>query len=369
MKIAYFSFIDPKNNILSLNATAKNIYFGSGGNTGNLVHINAYLDVLEKHQLTQCSLHDHRTIHQNDILLIACANQIGNHHILNKEISELIKKIKIPIIACCLGTQNNNMEKLDILEKKHLSNIDFFKNISDKRISNHPNISVRGHYSKDVLSFYGLSDTTVTGCISSMLFKKNIGAILKNKYLNHQINNVCIAGNNPLNGYDWVERPLMELVERYNGIHVVQSPEAMFALVNGENIDELKDKFEKAYGMSKDDIRRWFVRHGKFFTNTNNWLETMRLYDLVVGTRYHGVAIGIQAEIMGTILSIDSRTEELAQTSGIKYTPIKNCQNKNYQEILEASLWEYSDFTKLDIQTEFCKNQFDLFFTQNQIIL
>jgi hypothetical protein len=170
-----------------------------------------------------------------------------------------------------------------------------------------------------------------------MLFKKNIGAILKNKYLNHQINNVCIAGNNPLNGYDWVERPLMELVERYNGIHVVQSPEAMFALVNGENIDELKDKFEKAYGMSKDDIRRWFVRHGKFFTNTNNWLETMRLYDLVVGTRYHGVAIGIQAEIMGTILSIDSRTEELAQTSGIKYTPIKNCQNKNYQEILEAS--------------------------------
>jgi hypothetical protein len=47
MKIAYFSFIDPKNNILSLNATAKNIYFGSGGNTGNLVHINAYLDVLK----------------------------------------------------------------------------------------------------------------------------------------------------------------------------------------------------------------------------------------------------------------------------------------------------------------------------------
>jgi len=368
MKIAYADFIEPKNKILPINITSKDIYSATGGNTGNLIHINSYLSVLKEHEMNHCSLYDTEFINKNDILLITCANQIGNHHIFSNAGIEAIKKIKIPIIACCLGAQNIDTDKLDILDDQHLINIEFFKVIADKRASNYPNISVRGQYSKDVLSFYGINDTTVTGCVSSLLFLNNIGKILKNKYNNKPITNICIAGNNPVNNCVWIDKTLIELVERYHGIHIVQSPAAMFGIVNGEEIeDDIMNELKKIYGMHKNDIMRWFIRYGRVFTNTDHWINVMKLYDLVVGTRYHGVIAGIQAGTIGTLFTIDSRTKELAKTTGIKNIPINMLKNKNYKQIIQMSNWSDEDFTRLDTQTLFCKKQFASFFRNNGI--
>jgi polysaccharide pyruvyl transferase WcaK-like protein len=40
-------------------------------------------------------------------------------------------------------------------------------------------------------------------------------------------------------------------------------------------------------------------------------------YDAVVGARYHGVALGVQSEVPGILIAIDSRTYELGKATGI----------------------------------------------------
>jgi len=58
-------------------STVKDIAEICGGNTGNLVHINVYAKVLKNHCLTPCSELDTEFINSQDLLLIKCANQIG----------------------------------------------------------------------------------------------------------------------------------------------------------------------------------------------------------------------------------------------------------------------------------------------------
>lgn len=367
MNIATIDWISTDIKKKPIGSTAKEYYCFSGGNTGNLVHLNSYEKVLHNHSLNNCYFPDVEFINSQDLLLIKCANQIGKHFNPSDVLFGFIEQINIPIMMCCLGVQYHNFNNLDILPQDNKWP-ELLKIISSKKISGYPNISVRGEYSQKVLNFYGI-ESTVTGCISTLLFEDNLGTILKNKYKNKKINNVCVAGNNPYNKASaWLEKELKLITEEYNGVHIGQSPLEIFQLIHGENI-EIPDKFSSIYDMDDEDLRRWFIRYGRMFYNTNDWSSVMKLYDLVIGTRYHGVAIGLQSKILGTIFTIDSRTKELATTNGIKHIDVNMLKNKNYAEILEMSLWHDEDYNYLNQQVDFCKNQFNLFFSNNKVIV
>jgi hypothetical protein len=348
-------------------SSAKEHYNFCGGNTGNLVHLNSYEPVLKNHKVTHCNCSDINFINSQDLLLIKCANLLGPHHNPDSFIISQLEKINIPIIICCIGAQNKNFDNLDILSE-NTRWPEFFQIINSKRISDYPNISVRGKYTQKVLNFYGV-ESIVTGCISTLLFKDNLGTILKQKYTNKQVDNICVAGNNPYNyAAVWIEKQLQLITEKYNGIHIAQSPLEIFKLIHGEDV-KIPDSFLKMYDMNHEEIKRWYMRYGKIFYNTDAWSSVMKLYDMVIGTRYHGVAMGLQSEILGTLFFIDSRTKELAMTSGIKHMDVNLLQNKNYKEILEMSLWNNEDYAYLNEQVNFSKNQFHLFFSNNKVIL
>lgn len=367
VNIATIDWIKYENKKTPISSTAKDHYYFCGGNTGNLVHLNAYDKVLKNHSIKSCYFEKIDDINCQDILLIKCANQIGNKSPPSDFLFESIEKINIPIAMCCLGVQHDNCEDLNILSKDNRWP-ELLKIISSKRTSEYPNISVRGEYSKKVLNFYGI-ESVVTGCVSTLLFKNNLVTILKNKYKNKKINNVCVAGNNPHNDISfWLEKQLKIIIEEYNGIHIAQSPLDIFKLVHGEDA-EIPKSYLTIYDMDNEQIKRWFIRYGRMFYNTDYWSSVMKLYDMVIGTRYHGVAIGLQSEILGTMFSIDSRTKELATTNGIKHIDVSLLKNKNHEEILEMSIWQENDYDYLDQQVNYCKNQFDLFFSQNKIFI
>lgn len=334
-------------------STVKDIYYGCGGNTGNLVHVNAYEKILKNHCLTPCSEFDTEFINSQDLLLIKSANQIGVHVEFARSFYQSIEKVKIPIIMCCLGAQNNDLDNVDILSRDS-SCLDLFKLVSSKNTSEYPNISVRGEYSQRVLKFYGI-ESVITGCINTMLFRDKLGSYLRNKYLNKNIKNICVAGGNP---YDpkcsWLEIKLRIITENHNGIYICQDIDDLFSLIHGEYV-EIPDFFEEIYSLDKEEVQRWFVKYGKTFLNTDYWSNVMKLYDMVVGPRYHSISIGLQNETIGTIFSIDSRTKELAITNGIKHIDVDLLKNKNYNEILEMSLWNNEDYNYLDHQINFCK--------------
>jgi hypothetical protein len=367
MNIATIDWISTDNKKKPIGSTAKDHFHFCGGNTGNLVHLNAYEKVLSNHSLNSCQFSDADFINSQHLLLIKCANQIGKHFNPSDMLLSFIEQIDIPIIMCSLGIQYHNFNDLDILPQDTRWP-ELLKIISSKRISDYPNISVRGEYSQRVLNYYGV-ESTVTGCVSTSLFEDNLGTILKNKYKDKKINSVCVAGNNPYNEVStWLEKELKLITEEYNGVHIAQSPLEIFKLIHGENI-EIPDSFLKTYDMSREELRRWFIRYGKMFYNTDDWSSVMKLYDLVIGTRYHGIAMGLQNEIIGTVFAIDSRTKELAITNGIKHIDVNLLKNKNYKEILEMSMWQEDDYSYLDQQVNYCKNQLDLFFNQNGVKL
>lgn len=368
MKICYIDFIDPIKKKIDIRSTSLNYFSACGGNSGNIVHLETYNKLFRSHILNHTMLSDINFINEHDMLLIKCANQLSKKFNVSDKSIECLNRINIPIIVCCLGAQHTNTTDIDIIPADH-SVLRFFKTINTKRFSIHPNISVRGHYTQKVLQNYGI-DSTVTGCITSTSYPNNIGEILKNKYRSKIPNNICIAGNNPYNGCSkWLDPKMIQIIDKYNGICISQSPEQIMALSHGEKC-EIPNILREIFDTTNDDlIRRWFLKYSKIFYNIDTWSNIIKLYDMVIGTRFHGVAIGIMNQIMGTIFTIDSRTTELAETSGIKYIPINELQNKSHQDIIDMSIWKDEDFAKLDRQTEFSKDQFDVFFSQNGLIV
>jgi polysaccharide pyruvyl transferase WcaK-like protein len=48
-------------------------------------------------------------------------------------------------------------------------------------------------------------------------------------------------------------------------------------------------------------------------------MDTLRRHDLTIGSRYHGVALALQAGRMGLTVTIDSRTRELCENTGVPH--------------------------------------------------
>lgn len=363
MRLAYFNWIPPHLGRIDLSAGPAEIFRASGRNMGNLVHLNAYEKILRGHEFTRVDVHEVEKINTHDLLLVGCANQLGKHLQISDGAIECLEKIKIPIIACSLGAQAETNESVDFLSPD-ASSIKFFRIINSKRGGSGPNISVRGGFSQRVLKHHGI-DSVVTGCITTLQFKPQIGEILRNKFLGKEIRNVCVAGTNPLHKWaSQIEKQLMEIVESYHGVHIVQSPQDMISLAMG-NGGEIPDWFEQVYQMPKQEIRRWFVRFGRIFTNTELWGNVLGMYDLAIGARYHGVALAIASETLGTVFSIDSRTSELCETSGIKKLEIKELLNKTPGEIIDMCTWTQEDYDKLSKQSEIFKNEYRIFIKDN----
>lgn len=368
MKICYIDFIDPSKKKIDIGSTSMSYFLACGRNSGNIVHLDTYNKLFKSHTLNHGTMSDVDFINQHDMLLIKCANQLSKSFSMSNHFIEHLNRIDIPIIACCLGAQHTNTADIDIIPANH-NILKFFRTINQKRFSAYPNISVRGNYTQRVLKYYGI-DSTVTGCITSTSYADNIGKILKNKYQSKAPTNICVAGNNPYNKCStWLDPRMIEIIDKYNGIYISQSPEDIIALSHGE-AQKIPDILREIFHTTNDDIiRKWFLRYSRVFYNIDTWSNIISLYDMVIGTRFHGVAIGIMNEIMGTIFAIDSRTTELAETSGIKYIPVNNLKHQSCEDIINMSIWKDEDFEKLDIQTKFCKNQFSIFFSQNGLTL
>jgi hypothetical protein len=70
---------------------------------------------------------------------------------------------------------------------------------------------------------------------------------------------------------------------------------------------------------SPEQFKNWLKTFGATFFDVGAWMEHYRHFDLVIGTRIHGVALAIQAGLPGICIAHDSRTLELCQTMKIPH--------------------------------------------------
>jgi polysaccharide pyruvyl transferase WcaK-like protein len=65
---------------------------------------------------------------------------------------------------------------------------------------------------------------------------------------------------------------------------------------------------------SPEEFKAWCRRFAYAFYDVRAWMDFLRRFDFVVGTRFHGAMLAIQAGIPAACIAHDSRTYEMCQT-------------------------------------------------------
>ena len=303
---------------------SRECYRLAGRNTGNFAFTAAI-----KQQLTGWD--DPPNVHwadassclrkQGRICVIPGANKLGPHQDLGGA-AAILERAEIPIVVVTLGAQSNTDYRIPEIPEGTLS---WIRAIVDRRVSDCENIGVRGEFSRTVLASYGFDGARVIGCPSLFLNPSNrLGSRIMRK-ARVLAPRVAVAAGGPGRGHlAGIERSLIRMVTATDGAYICQAPLAMTALARGD-YDELDDgelDSCRTYvdpDMTVDQFKRWTRRHAVVFFDVWAWMEFLRDFDFVVGTRIHGVLLGMQVGVPGLCIVSDSRTRELCETMNIPH--------------------------------------------------
>lgn len=288
----------------------------------------------------------------NSNLIIPMANNIGPHMDILKQ-GPKISGVDKKAVVIGIGAQWS----LDQKEKNvPPGTIEWLKMVSD--MSDTPNISVRGHVTNDFFKEIGLENSTkVLGC-PSLLINKNLDLGQKIKEKANNINLVSpsigiAAGNQYLANLTKLEQWLIKQAESTGSKYLVQHPKQLICLAEGffeqltsDDIELVRERWFS--DLTAGEMKRWFTEHSTTYLSVPQWILDSRKYDLMLGTRIHGVQIGIQAGTPAVCLYIDSRTKELCETMKIPHLSAREFQkNPSIERVIELiKSWDWEDFDR-----------------------
>ncbi len=343
------NLVDIENFIASKlhDASAADIMTATGGNTGNAGFVFGTRKLLGNSVTRVGWGWTAEVVRERfDHLVICCANQLGVHADLGAW-ADRLEKFNLPVTLFGLGAQSDSYDKKPTLPegtKRFLRLVDSLKNDTTSS-----NIGVRGQFTQSVLKDHGI-DSCRTGCPSLMISKARdwqSDLTVANVGVNEM--KVAVAAGNPWHGPSaFLEPLLVEIVNKHRGAYVLQHPEAMFQIALGETANvpqKTIERFLAVYNGSHnlDSLVEWYRYNARFFVEAPNWMQFLRAFDMVIGPRYHGVALGIQAGIPGCVFTIDSRTAELCEETAIKNISITALKGLTGEEVIEASAWTSDD--------------------------
>jgi hypothetical protein len=294
----------------------------SGGNTGNFAYVQALWNHLSPHvEIFPWHASPEKIRETCDVAVIACANQLGPHTDLEHP-AQTLEKIRLPVLAVGLGAQaptTNAKVELSAGTKRWLDVVAAYAPAKT------PNIGVRGEFSRQQVERHGVaSSAVVVGCPSNFINPDPcLGAALGQKFRNLRLDRIAVpAGLHLWPHLKAVEQSLAELVEVTSGLYVAQSEIDMIRLSRGEwskmgakTATALREYIRPR--LSDEEFRKWCKRYATCFPDANSWMESMRNFDFVVGARFHGVMLAIQAGTPGGVIAHDSRTLEMCETMQI----------------------------------------------------
>ena len=252
---------------------------------------------------------------------MACANQLGPHSNLD-QLATMFERAKLPIVAIGLGAQAKELGAAVELTAGTRRWLDV---IAAHAPSKAPNIGVRGAFSQEQVERSGVRDrAVVTGCPSNLINPDpSLATVLDRRYRSNRVERVAV----PAGLHHWaklgaLERALADIVESTSGLYVAQSEIDMIRMARGEwdDMDAATFRDMRAYirpDLSDEAFRLWCKRYAACFADATAWMESMRNFDFVVGPRFHGVMLAMQAGTPGGVIAHDSRTLEMCETMEI----------------------------------------------------
>lgn len=226
----------------------------------------------------------------------------------------------LPLIPISVGLQcNEYLTKFQI----HPETVNILRRISERCV-----MGVRGNYTAEILTHYGITNFMVIGCPSM--------------YINE-------------GKFKDIERKKCKLEK------VSMNFETFYYRLSGKKLDFLQ------YGMDRDvsfveqtpfdigekhiadiellrQLRNWLVRRRECFFDLTDWRKYMRQMDFSIGMRFHGNVMALWESVPALFITSDSRTKELCEHFSLptleiqKFDPTKNIED--YYEMADYSKFE-----------------------------
>lgn len=305
----------------SLN-TSKHLLDMCGGNTGNFAYIRGLWGLIgTDFEHFRWNAPPEAVKERCNVVVLACANQLGPHTDLG-HFAEHLERIGLPILAFGLGAQAQSFDETAALTEGTRRWVHV---LAAHAPTESPNIGVRGEFSRRVLERLGLGErVSVTGCPSNFInLDPLLSAKLEKKYGAPDVGRVGVAAGLPY----WpelqkIEEALADIVEATQGMYVAQHEINMIRLARSEfeDIDAKTLNLLNRYirpKLNQENFKLWCRRNAVSFIDAASWMEALRNVDFVVGPRFHGVMLAMQAGTPGGVIAHDSRTLEMCQTMQI----------------------------------------------------
>lgn len=305
--------------------TSQEVFSKSSKNVGNLAFNYAVEKMLRKDKREKLPTipweTDVEIINKLEgVGVIPLANQIGQHLDL-AHFSKKFEKIDKKLLGVGLGAQGSINYDIPTIPK---GSIDWIEQLV-LHGGGEVNITTRGEFTQKVLAHYGFEGKTISLGCPSLFINSNpsLGKKLEVAYNNTEFSKIAIAAGHPAwHGLRKNERSLIEIMRKFNGDYIVQADPNMIAMsrnawseVNPEFLEKLR-----CYICPELNKKEFILfARNKFisFFNITAWMEYLRRYDFIVGSRFHGVMLAIQAGVPGLCIAHDSRIRELCEKSKI----------------------------------------------------
>ena len=308
------------------NADFDYLYNGIGHNNGNLAFVYAIASHIKNPTKFFGWSTSAETLKSNaDIIVIPCANQLGRHTDYGV-MADKMEKSGLPIVAIGLGAQAESYEKdIELTD----GTLRWARVIAHANESASSNIYTRGAYTSGQLDKLGMTGSIPGGCPSYFINQEpGLGRKIHAKWSQTGLPRSLsvAAGHQGWMTTREIEHQLISLMMDpiAPGQYVVQSMAEMVKISRGifdgidpQNLRALHNHTVPHY--SFEEFKAWCRNHVRSFYDVPAWMDSLRRYDLAVGTRYHGVALALQAEQMGLTITIDSRTRELCENTGVPH--------------------------------------------------
>ena len=302
------------------------LYSEIGHNNGNLAFVHAVrsniageITILPWHAMAD-------RINEFDFCVIPCANQLGPHTDLG-DLAKSLRDVTVPIIAIGLGAQADNFD-MDITLSEGTRNwLDILlENGQRHGISN---IYTRGPFTSTQIEKLTGAKTVAGGCPSHFINPRpDLGRRIQKNWNSSPLpRRIVVAGGHE----SWrvsreIEQQLISLMmdPQFPGIYIVQSMGDMIKISRGlfdeiepETLNRLHQHTVPHY--TPEQFRDWALNYTRSYYDVPAWMDELRRYDLLIGPRFHGAQLAIQAERMACTITIDTRTEEMCKETGVPF--------------------------------------------------
>tara|TARA_R110002020_G_scaffold387781_1_gene598528 strand:- start:3344 stop:4495 length:1152 start_codon:yes stop_codon:yes gene_type:complete len=305
-------------------------------------------------------------------LVFSLANQLGSHTDLGKRGMRL-EQLDVPVVGLGLGAQiKEQTEDLSFIPQ---GTVEWIRQLTERSVSNAPNLTVRGDYTFSILEKLGLADKALPiGCQTNFINPNaNLGKTIIDRFNSTGMKKISTAAGSPYNkDFSKLEGSLLNLAINNKGRYIVQHPMDLINVTINYSKEDFKHSFERILpfyqklGFSEEELVESIENKFRVFVDPTQWMLEHQYSDIVVGTRIHGVQSALQAGVPAVCLYIDSRTKELCEKMKIPHANAKNyLQGITRNDIAEIIAdWDYENYDENRLKLS---QQFNSFLIDNRI--